>query len=62
MLSVRLPVRLYSRGRIVDRAEGFMGDKSPKAKEREKKQKTSAKESVRAMKAAQVTAKAKKPA
>jgi hypothetical protein len=37
-----------------------MGDKSPKAKDREKKQKTNVKESVKAMKAAQVAAKAKK--
>jgi hypothetical protein len=37
-----------------------MGDKSPKAKERDKKQKTAVKDSVRAQKAAVVAAKAKK--
>jgi hypothetical protein len=37
-----------------------MGDKSPKAKEREKKQKTSAKESDKAIKAAQIAAKSVK--
>jgi hypothetical protein len=37
-----------------------MGDKSPKAKDRDKKQKTSAKDSEKAQKAAAVAAKAKK--
>lgn len=37
-----------------------MGDKSPKSKERDKKQKTTAKESVKQIKAAQIAAKAKK--
>lgn len=37
-----------------------MGDKSPKSKERGKKQKTDAKDQVKAQKAAVVTAKAKK--
>lgn len=59
-MSVGVLVTLTTSDRIVDCAEGFMGDKSPKAKERDKKQKASVKESVKAMKAAQVTAKAKK--
>jgi hypothetical protein len=37
-----------------------MGDKSPKSKERDKKQKTSAKDQQKAQKAASVAAKAKK--
>jgi len=37
-----------------------MGDKSPKAKDRDKKQKSSAKDSEKAQKAAAVAAKAKK--
>jgi hypothetical protein len=60
LLSAKVPVRLDARDRIADCAEDSMGDKSPKAKERDKKQKTTAKESVKAIKAAQVAAKAKK--
>jgi hypothetical protein len=40
--------------------EGVYGRQVTKAKERDKKQKTSVKDSVKAMKAAQIAAKAKK--
>ncbi len=60
LLSGVLLVTLTTRDRTVDCAEGFMGDKSPKSKERDKKQKSNVKESVKALKAAQVAAKAKK--
>lgn len=60
LLFAASPAILFRREGAGTRRRDSMGDKSPKAKERDKKQKTSAKDQEKAQKAAATAAKAKK--